>query len=700
MHFLSARLLSTAACVCLLLCSSALATPPTSETLLPNSTKGYFSVGNVPELAKNWQKTQLHQLLNDPVMQPFTADLHRQLGEKWLKSHEKIGLSIDDLRGIATGELAAAMVGTTEGKTALAVFVDVSGQEDRAQGVLKKASEQLIKDGGKRSQRKIAGVDVIVYDIPAPDDPKVIRHVVFFQKDGLLCGADDLAVATDVLKRWDGKQTDNLSSQEAYKTVMARCQASAGDLKPDVRWFVDPLGFAEAMRIGDEKKMKTLKMLRNQGFGAIRGLGGYVNFVTGDYEMLHRTAIYAPPPYEKAMRMLAFPNRADAAPLDWVPRSLATYTTLQCDIKNAFEYSSTLVDEAFGGENILEDLITDIREDENGPQIDLRKDLVAHLGQRVTVITDYKLPVSPTSERLLFAIEATNTKALAEAVKKSLQDDPDVIKRVFGTHIIWEMKSEDAPVAAVTVEHPGGGGDGGQATGEQDVKAIEKKVEEVRIPNAAIAVANGHLFVSSHVDFLEKILSKLPERDRLDGDVDYHRVGEELKKLGAVETSGRNFSRIDDEYRVTYELFREGKLPQADTMLAHLINRILGEEKDGVVRKARLDGSKLPEYEVVRRYLGVSGSYVTSEKDGWFMIGFVLNKEPTTTGQDLAAPATLALPTANGDAPKADAEPAKPAAAKAEAPKAETPKAASDVPKLETPKAETPASQADAPKSE
>ena len=77
----------------------------TSETLLPNSTKGYFSVGNVPELAKNWQKTQLHQLLNDPVMQPFTQDLHRQLGEKWLKSHEKIGLSIDDLRGIATGDI-------------------------------------------------------------------------------------------------------------------------------------------------------------------------------------------------------------------------------------------------------------------------------------------------------------------------------------------------------------------------------------------------------------------------------------------------------------------------------------------------------------------------------------------------------------------------------------------------------------------
>ena len=104
---------------------------------------------------------------------------------------------------------------------------------------------------------------------------------MFFLKDGLLCGTDDLAVATDVLKRWDGKQTDNLSSQHAYKNVMGRCQAAAGELKPHVRWFIDPLGFAEAMRIGDEKKMKTLKMLRNQGFGAIQGLGGYRELCDG-----------------------------------------------------------------------------------------------------------------------------------------------------------------------------------------------------------------------------------------------------------------------------------------------------------------------------------------------------------------------------------------------------------------------------------
>ncbi len=399
--------------------------------------------------------------------------------------------------------------------------------------------------------------------------------------------------------------------------------------------------------------------------------------------------------------MLSFPNEPYKAPLDWVPRGLASYTTLQCDIKNAFEFSTTLIDEASGGENVLEDLIVEIKKDENGPQIDIRKDLVGHVGQRVTVVTDYKLPITPTSERLLFAAETTNEKALAEAVKKSLQDDPDVIKRTFGDYVIWEMKAEEPPVAAVVIEHPGGGdGAAAKPEGKLEGKPAEKKVEDVRLPNAAIAVAKGHLFVSSHVDFLEKILGKLPERERLGDDVDFRRVNEELKKLGAEEVSVRNFSRVDDEYRVTYELFREGKLPQADTVLAKLINRILGEDKEGVVRKPKLDGSKLPEFDVVRRYLGVGGSYVTSEKDGWLMVGFVLNKEPLSSEKSETSKAASETPVADAaktdaNTPKADAaktdgaEPKTGAANPAEAPKTDAiAPTTGEAPKTDAPKSE------------
>ena len=99
---------------------------PAGETLYPNSTKAYFSVANAPELTANWEKTQLHQLFEDPVMKPFTEDLRKQLEDKWLSNHQKIGLSVDDLRGIASGELSGALVGTAAGRTAIR-----AGRRDR-----------------------------------------------------------------------------------------------------------------------------------------------------------------------------------------------------------------------------------------------------------------------------------------------------------------------------------------------------------------------------------------------------------------------------------------------------------------------------------------------------------------------------------------------------------------------------------------
>ena len=42
-----------------------------SELLMPETTRGYLSVTNVPQLNEQWKKTQLGQLMSDPVMKPF-----------------------------------------------------------------------------------------------------------------------------------------------------------------------------------------------------------------------------------------------------------------------------------------------------------------------------------------------------------------------------------------------------------------------------------------------------------------------------------------------------------------------------------------------------------------------------------------------------------------------------------------------------
>ncbi len=243
---------------------------PAAETLYPNSTKAYFSVANAPRLTANWEKTQLYQLFEDPVMKPFTEDLRKQLEDKWLASHQKIGLSVDDLRGIASGELSAALVGTSSGRTAMIVLVDVTGNEDQAQEALEKADKNLIKERARKSHKTVSGVAVTIYDLPAKEDSSETRHVAYLLKDGLLAGADGLDALTDLIARLGGQQDDSLTSVTPYQHVMKRLVGAAGELVPDVRWYIDPLAVAEFRAVDDEKRQKNVKMLRNEGFGASR----------------------------------------------------------------------------------------------------------------------------------------------------------------------------------------------------------------------------------------------------------------------------------------------------------------------------------------------------------------------------------------------------------------------------------------------
>ncbi len=301
------------------------------------------------------------------------------------------------------------------------------------------------------------------------------------------------------------------------------------------------------------------------------------------------------------------------------------------DILNAFDNFGPLFSELFGqgAQGVWEETLDSLKLDPNGPQIDLRKELIEHLGQRVSILTDYRLPITTTSERLLFAIEVTDVKAVAKAIEKLLKDDPTVKRREKKGHIIWEIVGEEVlppkmefefgGVPPVAPAHP--------PKKEDDPWDDEEEERKPLLPHAAVTVCKGHLFVASHIDFLLKVIAPEKEPSLLKDDVDYQLVTAEIDKFEPKEKCFRFFSRTDEEYRPTYELIRQNKMPQGETMLARMLNVLFGEGKKGAPRAQKIDGSQLPEYQVVRRYLGPAGMQITSEKDGWFLKGFTLSKE-------------------------------------------------------------------------
>jgi hypothetical protein len=613
------------------------AVPPAAD-LLPDTTKGYLSVADVQELIDAFDKTQLGQLANDPTMKPFVEDLKRQLREKWTQTHQKLGITWEDLEGVPSGEVAIALILPNETSHALAIVADVTGREQQTEAMLAKIDEQMAAEKAERTERRVLDATVIVFDIPKRDELPA-RQVAYLVKDDLLAATDDLKVMQGIVRRLGQPGGDSLSGLSAFQAITKRCEDAASGLEPQARWFIEPFGYADAVRLDSPKKRGTdmLKILKTEGFTAIEGLGGFVNFSVGDYEMLHRTFIYAPGSqsgerFTLSARMLKFPNGENFQPPKWVPRSLATFAAVNIDTKNAFENSKTLVNQIVGDE-VFEDVLESIKTDENGPQIDIRRDLIGYLGNRITFISDIQLPVTPKSERLLVGIETTDDKHMAEVIKDWMETDPDTRRREIAGHVVWEIVDAEAELPMVTIENS-------PLDGELPQDEPELEEERALPPNSAVTVAHGQLFVASHIDILTKVLTEYEQGPKLAGSADYLRIQAEIGKLAQPEQFGQAFTRTDEAYRGVYELLRTGKMPESESMVGKMLNSLLGDGKEGVLRPQRIDGSKLPDYDMVRRYLGPAGATMTSEATGWLLTGFTLTKEsqPAAPSSENEAP--------------------------------------------------------------
>jgi hypothetical protein len=644
-----------------------------SETLLPGTTQGFFAISNVDTLSEHWNKTQLGRLMADPVMAPFSKDIRRQIEERWSSIHERLGITLEDMRGVPGGDVAIGLIAPEPGKAALAIVVDATGKLPKAKELLGRVTATQLQRGAKRSEVQVKGCPdpVIQFDLPEPEEEKEAqkapdgsrapgeaaagagdkpaapapaakespdRQAFYCLSGNLLVVTDNLRTMQGILGRaLGGQKGDSLADHKPFQSVMERCRKDYGKAAPQIRWFIHPLGYAEAARAatpeGKRRKGKSiLEVLRDQGIGSVQGVGGLVDFASEGYEMIHRTAIYAPPPYVRSMKMAVLPNRTDFAPQPWVPRDVATYATLYFDILNAFDNFGPLFNQLFaGGEpGAWQDCLDGLKA-EDGPGIDLREELIKNLGQRVSVLTDYQLPITTSSERLLVAIEVSNTKAVAAAVEKLFKNDPTVKRRDLKGQIIWEFVQDEAPEPEkLKIDFGAGPAVGPAHPLRKKKKAGDEEEEEERkrlLPHAAVTAWQGHLMIASHKDFLLKVIAPAAKVETLKDDVDFRLVQEEIEKFQPKKKCFRFFSRTDEEYRPTYELIRRNKMPESESMLARLLNVLFGEKKKGVARTQQIDGSQLPDYDVVRRYLGPAGMQITSEPEGWFLKGFTLSKD-------------------------------------------------------------------------
>ena len=112
----------------------------------------------------------------------------------------------------------------------------------------------------------------------APLTEKPPQRLAFYCLTGnLLAVTDDLGVMKGILDRFCGnQQSGSLAGHKAFRVVIDRCKKDYGTAAPQMRWFMHPVGYAEATRASTpeykrRKGKSMLEVMRRQGLGAVQG---------------------------------------------------------------------------------------------------------------------------------------------------------------------------------------------------------------------------------------------------------------------------------------------------------------------------------------------------------------------------------------------------------------------------------------------
>ena len=625
-----------------------------SENLLPASTKFWVSIPSADKLEKQFDQTQIGMLAKDPAIKPFIDSLRDQAKELMNDKNVHMGIEFDDVHGIHSGEICVAGVlpdldgkQQVKGSHGLVVLFDIEDTQKEAKELQAKINAQLKKRGAEIEEKSINGVAITKATLkqqkPVRNSRSNFQAIV---GDWMLI-CDNESIFREVLRRLAApekiQKAETLASVPSFQTIMERTDLEQFDSQ--IRWFVDPFGYIElAQALSDEKRGDLTprddwsRILKEQGLGAFKGVGGNIGIATGEHELLHRTFTYAPKNQSiknntQVFKLFNFSgNEEPLEPAKWVPENASAFIVGNWQFSDALSSVGGFWDAFMDEEGAFKRTLNDFKVDPD-MQLDITK-LVGLLNNRITIVSAVERPITENSERVVIGIPI---KGEPDFIFQSLRRATDGQVIDLGGINVIEVDS-----AARDEEFE-----------EDDIFNLpgEEPIEEEEDDKPAFqlfakryfVVHSGHLLVANNKNYLRKLLAK--KESKLNQAHDYIHIQDAIAKLSDDDkVCWRHFGRIDRSLEANYEMLRRGEMAKSQTVLARLINQIFAKQaadkaeaegkklEEDLVRQQKLDGSKLPaDYaKNIAPYFGPMGWVMETENDGWRITGCVIKKKGMT----------------------------------------------------------------------
>lgn len=592
-------------------CSAATVTAAApSERVLPDSTIFVFKLNDATRFREAFRGSHYGQLWNDPGMKDFREDLNQKLEEASRPLKEKVGVGIKDLLSLPKGAITFAVIPRDDAKFPVAItfIADAGENKDKMLDILIRTTKQAGENGAKVSEESFSGQSLHVVR-PGDDDKakkkdqakegnvEVELGLAWTEADGvftitLASPGGEVEVLKDLAAHKEGR--DNaLAGNESYSKTLTKVE---GD-KANVVWFLDiarliKLAIKANSKGNEGQAQQSEVILQELGVNGLKSVGGSFAFGSGGLDTHYKTFFLAPKPVQGLLKIFKFPPQR-LRPEPWVPATVASYQTLSWDLDNAYDAINELINKFQPGMlNLVEQSLVGPN---GGQPLSIQQDFFGPLGDRITVISDYKKPIKPDSSRMLLGIALEDAKAFQSSLSRLIeiaQANPP--KREFQGTTIYDVDMPSMP-------NP-------NAAGAEPFKG-----------KISFAIAKNTFFVTSDTKLLEQVLR--PGYATLEENAGFQTVLKEMPE----KVSGMSFVRPDESAKLVYDLIKSGQYEQAIQQLMGANARAPKPNQIPPIGKI-IANEKLPEFSTLAKYLSNSGSYSVADDDGFTMTGFTLKR--------------------------------------------------------------------------
>jgi len=601
------------------------ATPP-PEKLLPADTVLVLTIPDYAKASATWKQYPLSLLWADATMKPFRDKFMNKLQADLVAPLEKeLGIKLSDYSSLAQGQLTFALTPNgwnTDAPKEPGVLILMDSRDKS--GALKTnlaALKTKWVDGGKQVRaEKIRDVEFTALILKPDDLKKTVKKVLPDpnaaddsleppkpDKDGknleLLVGQSDslLVIGTSakdiekVLASQSGGGVATLSEQAGFASSHnSMFRDSQGYGWVNTKSIVDVLTKAAGKQDGDAQDRAPMMPKADKLLAAI-GLTGLqtVSFNMKDSGdgFLVNFHLNVPEAQRRGLfKILAFEAK-DAGPPPFVPADVIKFSRVRLDLQKTWATLENAIVEAVPQAGGFIKLIVDNAGKDKDPDFDLRKNLIANLGD--DVITYQKAPRKQTLEDLnspptLFLIGSPKAEQVASAVKAlgAVMPQPKVKEREFLGRTVYTL--------GLPPSQPMGGG-----------RPVERTLH--------YTASGGYVALSTDVALLEEFLRNGDSTSKALRDLPG--LAAAAQKTGGMGTGLLTYENQAETARAAIETLKKESGTLANMLGASPLTVLSQNVADASKFKDWVDFSLLPSFDAIAKYfyINIASGNVTSD---------------------------------------------------------------------------------------